>query len=57
MRYPDGTYDMTVDDIHEIREKNSKMFETMSKDEIINYINNGAKDFFDRVSDKNLVLA
>ena len=39
MRYPDGTYDLTVDDIHEIREKNYKLTKSMSSQELIEYYN------------------
>ena len=48
MRHPDGTYDLTVDDIHEIREEVSKMFETMSNEEIIAYLNKESKKFNER---------
>lgn len=58
MRYADGTYDMTVDDIHEIRERNSKLFETMTKEEVIKYINDGANEFIKKSkNEENLVLA
>ena len=48
MRHPDGTYDLTVDDIHEIREEVSKMFKTMSNEEIIAYLNEESKKFNER---------
>lgn len=57
MRYADGTYDMTVDDIYEIRERNSKLFETMTKEEVINYINDGANKLGKVLkNEKDLVL-
>ena len=37
MRYPDGTYDLTIDDIHNIRGENSKKFEVMTREEIKNF--------------------
>lgn len=45
MRYPDGTYDLTIDDIHNIRVENSKRFETMTREEIKNYYKEQVKIF------------
>ena len=45
MRHEDGTYDLTVDDIHEIRVENSKLFEKMTSKEICEYIQKGADEF------------
>ena len=33
MRHTDGTYDLTIDDIHEIREKNYELTKDMSNEE------------------------
>ena len=55
MRYPDGTYDLTVDDIHEIREETSKMFEKMSNEEIIAFLNEESRKFNER-KEKSLQL-
>lgn len=52
MKHKDGTYDLTVDDIHEIRVKNSRMFESMTDDEICDYIEKRANDFFDHYKNK-----
>lgn len=52
MKYSDGTFDMTVDDIHEIRENNSKMFENMSKEEVLECIKKGANEFYQSSSEK-----
>ena len=56
MRYADGTYDLTVDDIHEIRINHSKMTEKMSYEELKKYYDNAEKRFFEN-SVKDLVLA
>ena len=45
MRYADGTYDLTIDDIHDIRVANSKIFETMTREEIKNYYSEQVKLF------------
>ena len=45
MRYPDGTYDLTIDDIHNIRVENSKRFETMTREEIKNFYKEQVKVF------------
>ena len=48
MKHPNGTYDLTIEDIHEIREETSKIFEKMSNAEIIAYLNNESKKFNER---------
>ena len=55
MRHLDGTYDLTIDDIHEIREETSKMFEAMSNEEIIAYLNEESRKFNER-KEKTLQL-
>ena len=60
MRYPDGTYDLTIDDIHNIRLENSKRFETMTREEIKNFYKEQLKIFnknLDEIKNKNLHLA
>ncbi len=44
MRHPDGTYDLTIDDIHEIREKNYELTKNMSSSELIEYYNRKGKE-------------
>jgi hypothetical protein len=44
MRHPDGTYDLTIDDIHEIREKNYEETKNMSDKELIEYYKNKADE-------------
>lgn len=44
MRYSDGTYDLTIDDIHEIREKNYELTKNMSSNELIEYYNRKGKE-------------
>ncbi len=39
MRHSDGTYDLTIEDIHEIRERNYEFTKNMSNEERIAYIN------------------
>ena len=48
MKHLNGKYDLTVDDIHEIREEVSKMFETLSNEEIIAYLNEESKKINER---------
>ena len=48
MRHPDGTYDLTVDDIHEIRVEISKKLEKMSDDEIIAFFKEESRKFHER---------
>ena len=55
MRYLDGTYDLTVDDIHEIRVETSKQLERMTDDEIIKFFKDASKKFNER-KNKNLQL-
>ena len=56
MKHADGTYDLTVDDIHEIRVNTSKKLEHMTNQEIIDFFNNESKKFHESC-EKNLVLA
>ena len=51
MRYPDGTYDLTVDDIHEIRKEHSKMTENMSAEELKEYYDEEEKKFNDKLAE------
>ncbi len=44
MRYPDGTYDLTIDDIHEIREKNYEETKNLSDKELIEYYNKKGRE-------------
>lgn len=44
MRHSDGTYDLTVDDIHEIREKNYELTKNMSSSELIEYYNRKGRE-------------
>lgn len=48
MRHPDGTYDLTVDDIHEIRVETSKKLERMTDDEIISFFKEASRKFNER---------
>lgn len=57
MRYPDGTYDLTVDDIHEIRENTSKITGRMSFEELKKYYDDAERKFYDRCDSKELVLS
>ena len=53
----DGTYDLTIDDIHNIRVENSKRFETMTREEIKNFYKEQVKIFnnnLDEIKNKNL---
>ena len=54
MRYPDGTYDLTIDDIHNIRIENSKRFETMTREEIKNYYKEQVKIFNKNLDEKKI---
>lgn len=59
MRYPDGTYDLTIDDIHNIRVENSKRLEKMTRDEIKNFYKEQVKIFnknLDEAKNINLQL-
>ena len=44
MRYADGTYDLTIDDIHEIRERNYELTKNMTTKERIEYIKGTSKN-------------
>lgn len=55
MKHLDGTYDLTVDDIHDIRVEMSKIFETMTNEEIIDYLNKETIKFDER-KNRNLQL-
>ena len=44
MRHPDGTYDLTIEDIHEIREKNYELTKNMSSRELIDYYNEKGRE-------------
>ena len=44
MRHQDGTYDLTIDDIHEIREKTTSKQKNMSSRELIEYYNRKGKE-------------
>ena len=56
MKHTNGKYDLSVDDIHDIRVENSKMTERMSYEELKKYYDNAVKKFFENSpSDKVLV--
>ena len=44
MRHPDGTYDLTIEDIHEIRERNYEVTKNMTAKERIDYINRKGRE-------------
>lgn len=44
MRHPDGTYDLTVEDIYEIREKNYELTKNMTMEERVAYINKKGRE-------------
>ena len=44
MRHPDGTYDLTVEDIHEIRERNYELTKDMTNEERVAYINKKGRE-------------
>ena len=44
MRHPDGTYDLTIEDIHEIRERNYEAKKHMTTKERIEYINRKGRE-------------
>ena len=48
---------LTNDDIHVIREENSKMFETMTNEDICKYIKEKADNFLNNKNKKDLVYA
>ena len=49
MKHLNGKYDLTIDDIHEIREENSKLTQKMSYDELKKYYDNQEKIFNERI--------
>lgn len=55
MRHANGKYDLSVDDIHDIRVENSKMTESMPYEELKKYYDNAVKKFFEN-SPKDEVL-
>ena len=44
MKHSDGTYDLTIEDIHEIREKNYEETKNMSDRELIEYYNKNGRE-------------
>ena len=44
MRHLDGTYDLTIEDIHEIRERNYEATKHMTTKERIEYINRKGRE-------------
>ena len=44
MRHPDGTYDLTIEDIHEIRERNYEKTKHMSSSELVEYYNRKGRE-------------
>ncbi len=44
MRHADGTYDLTIDDIHEIRERNYERTKNMASSELIEYYNKKGRE-------------
>ena len=44
MRHADGTYDLTSEDIHEIRERNYEATKNMTTKERVEYINKKGKE-------------
>ena len=44
MRHPDGTYDLTIEDIYEIRERNYEVTKNMTVKERIDYINRKGRE-------------
>lgn len=44
MRHPDGTYDLTIEDIHEIRERNYEITKNMTTKDRIEYINRKGRE-------------
>ena len=49
MKHSNGTYDLTVDDIHEIRVEHSKMTEKMTYDELKKYYDEQTKIFSEKI--------
>lgn len=44
MRHADGTYDLTIDDIHGIRERNYERTKNMTSSELIEYYNKKGRE-------------
>lgn len=60
MKYLNGTYDLTVDDIYDIRVEHSKMTEKMTYDELKKYYDEQEKIFnekMQKIKDRSLQLA
>ena len=47
---------LTIDDIHEIREANSKMFESMKSEDICKYIKEKADSFLNNKNKESFCL-
>lgn len=47
--------DLTVDDIYEIRKENSKLFETMSDNDICDYIKKAADAFLNNIKLQEII--
>ncbi len=59
MKHLNGTYDLTVDDIHDKRVEHSKMTEKMTYDELKKYYDEQEKIFnekMQKIKDKSLQL-
>ncbi len=56
MKHKDGTYDLTIDDIHEIRVENSKKFEQMTRDEIKAFYKEQVEKF-NKITEKSKATA
>lgn len=54
MRHSDGTYDLTIEDIHEIRERNYEFTKNMSNEERIAYINKKGREVAIRLGILNI---
>ena len=50
MKHPNGKYDLTVDDIHNIRVETSKELENMTDEEIINFFNEASCKFDEKAN-------
>lgn len=60
MKHLNGKYDLTVDDIHDIRVEHSKMTEKMTYEELKKYYDEQEKIFnkkMDEVKKRNLQVA
>lgn len=59
MKHINGTYDLTIDDIHDIREEHSKLTEKMSFDELKKYYDEQERIFnekFKKIKNKSMQL-